>query len=786
MSTEVEIIHHAAENIQRIHRGNQARAKTPPISLEAQASAELSADLIFAEETGVSRDKVVTMYTEPPPPIRSSGSPTSTLKSSPKPSPKSSPPKSSPPKSRQSKPRYTGNKTAAIAIQKTMRGHLGKQNVRLKRGSVHWHKLPLDRRPTHGWISIKDVQKRRYYYYHHSDDRELIEFRWMKPSPIVFLPAHHFFDAISGLSSKVEMAERIDVYFKHHTVAIESIDRAKSKIKSSLNKCKALLGLEKQCRNYYIEDMESIEAGFDMLEEAHQSTTDFIDTILMEELCTAQSDILEKLSSSCERVAVDYKKNMDNGLLIGLGTKPGDPNIQAMLTECKRAIYDVIGWWEKEEDEVPEDTRLYLQLEGWNGKSRSDWYPIHTAIEAASNCCTLLKECMAHVIEDAQREGEEKRESENLNLMKLEEIAQRSYMRKKKAQHEKWAKKENELTMLRSAWRYGLYQKEKDLLQDATKARDLQLAKELLKTERLQDRRREDQQMNGDSKDEETGGAHSFSKRITHKTHLTKYRNSPWYGVERGCSRYELEELIGEERKRRTNQEGRKVPFHVDDCEHESGKLLLHTACFWGQSDLVDYLLARGANPIRIDSCVTRFTPLDEACRGGSPIVVKSILHAAALAHGGGGKMGSRSGRSSMESKMAALYVKNIHGDTPIHTAAREGRSQAMLTMINYCKNCGCESDSTALGPDGGGTSEGADAVFDLIDCTNGKHKTPLQLTTNDGVKELLLAASEWAIDARANQGVFGMAMKKKKGKKGGGGKNTMGKWLQELNPNAY
>ena len=150
MSTEVEIIHHAAENIQRIHRGNQARAKTPPISLEAQASAELSADLIFAEETGVSHDKVVSMYTKPPPPIRSSGSPTSTLKSSPKPSPKSSPPKSSPPKSRQSKPRYTGNKTAAIAIQKTMRGHLGKKNVRLKRGSVHWHKLPLDRRPTHG------------------------------------------------------------------------------------------------------------------------------------------------------------------------------------------------------------------------------------------------------------------------------------------------------------------------------------------------------------------------------------------------------------------------------------------------------------------------------------------------------------------------------------------------------------------------------------------------------------------------------------------------------------
>ena len=79
--------------------------------------------------------------------------------------------------------------------------------------------------------------------------------------------------------------------------------------------------------------------------------------------------------------------------------------------------------------------------------------------------------------------------------------------------------------------------------------------------------------------------------------------------------------------------------------------------------------------------------------------------------------------------------------------------------------------------------------MFRLIDCTNGKKKTPLQLTTNEGVKELLLSASEWAIDARANQGVFGMSKKKRRSGRGGSGSgstNTMGTWLSQMNPSAY
>jgi len=729
-----EVSNHAAGSIQKHVRGSQARAKTPPIHLEAQASAELSADLEHAEKEGIPHHHVVSMYASE----KTTAAAIKTKKQN---------------TTTKSVPRYTTKKAAGIALQKTMRGHIAKDQVRLKRGEVAWNNMSMDQRPSHGWIAIKDPRHKKYYYY----QNELSEYRWVKPSPIVYRPVHNLHDAISGLAAKVDIASGIALYAMHGP-SYDAIGLAQNTCKSALNKCKALFAQERSCRSFFVDDMESVEAGVEMLEEARQMCTEAVEDDLMATLITAQSDILENMSQMCERVGIDLERHMRSGLLSRLGTQPGDPNIAAMQKECKRAIGHVVGWWEKVMLDVPEDTRIYLQMVGWDGASRSDWYPMHAAVESCNTRCTLLRDCMSQCVMDAQRAGEVQRESEELEAMRLEEISLRTHLRKTRGKAEEWAKRESELTKLRSAWRYGLYQRKKEEQENAKQLKALKLAKELMRTERLAERRLEQKQM-GSLFIDGTGNRQATTTSRT-KSHLAKYNNSPWYGVERGCSRYELEELIAEERARRTHQEKRTIPFHVDDPEHDTGKRLLHQACFWRHGDLVEYLLARGANPIGKDSVVTKFTPLDEGARGGSPIVVRHVLNSC-------GQKG--------------LFIKNIHGDTPIHTAARGGRSQALSEMIEFCKG--------KLGPDGGGTADAADDVFQLIDCVNGKMRTPLQLTTNEGVKEVLLAASEWAIDARANQGVFGMGSSKKgrmmrNGKSGA--PNTMGKWLQELNPNAY
>ena len=752
------ISHDAAENIQRHVRGVQARAKTPPVLLGAQASAELSVNLDHSEKEGIHHDQVVAMYATSPSKEEEMEDTSSSRNSNIKTSPAASRRKK---KQSPTEPRYKTNKAACIAIQRTMRGCISKEIVRIKRGENMWANTPLPERPTHGWIKTRDLTRKRFYYYHH----ERAEYRWNQPSPLMFEPVHDLHNALSGLLTRVELAGNTKLYSMHGP-AYDAIEHARASCKSALNKCKALFSQENTCRDLVVDDSEAVEAGIEMLEDAHATSTDVVEDDLMTTLIDAQSDILEGMMESCERVQQDLERHTRSGLLASLGTRPGDPNVRAMLLECRRSVGHVVGWWDKTMEDVPEDTRAYLQLEGWNGRSRSDWYPLHSAVEACDVNCKLLKDCLAQAVETAQRAGEVKRESKELETMRLEEISQRTLERKKRARAEEWAKKETELTQLRAAWRYGMHLRDKEKKENERNQLNLQKAKEQEKILRMEERRKWLESESGGGGGGGGGGGSgsgsgSGGGRSNSKSHLAQYNNSPWCGVERGCSRYELEELIAEERGRRQHQEKRKKSFHVDDPEHDTGKILLHQACFWGHSSLVEYLLARGANPNKMDSCVTRFTPLDEACRGGSPTVVSLLLDAC--------------GREG-------IYVRNIHGDTPIHTAARGGRSQHLSVMVERCKG-------RDRGPDGGGTVEGAEEVFRLIDCTNGKKKTPLQLTTNDGVKELLLSASEWAIDARANQGVFGMSKKKRRGGRGGSGSgstNTMGKWLSQMNPSAY
>ena len=321
----IQVSNQAAESIQKHVRGKQARSKTPPIHLEAQASAELSADLEHAEINNIPHQHVVKMYAnETVNATSSSSNSNSNFKSL---------------KTKQ-QPLYKTKTSAGIAMQKTMRGHLSKDKVRMKRGEVTWKQLAMDRRPEHGWIEIKDPQRKRYYYYKHAP---VAEYRWITPSPIVFRPVHDLHDALSGLYSKVDIASRIKLYAMHGP-AYAAIESARGTCKSALNKCKALFAQERNCRSSFVDDMESTEAGIEMLEDARETVTEAIEDDLMAILITSQSDILEAMSTTCERVSIDLERHTRSGLLKDLGTKPGDPNIKAMLKECKRAIGHVIGW----------------------------------------------------------------------------------------------------------------------------------------------------------------------------------------------------------------------------------------------------------------------------------------------------------------------------------------------------------------------------------------------------------------------------------------------------------
>ena len=71
----------------------------------------------------------------------------------------------------------------------------------------------------------------------------------------------------------------------------------------------------------------------------------------------------------------------------------------------------------------------------------------------------------------------------------------------------------------------------------------------------------------------------------------------------------------------------------------------------WGHLPLVSLLLDLGADPRQRDSMVTKFAPLDEAALGGDN--VHPLLEAGAA---------------------YTVFHKNLHGDTPVHTASEGQR----------------------------------------------------------------------------------------------------------------
>ena len=88
----------------------------------------------------------------------------------------------------------------------------------------------------------------------------------------------------------------------------------------------------------------------------------------------------------------------------------------------------------------------------------------------------------------------------------------------------------------------------------------------------------------------------------------------PWQAALRGASVDRFKTLFEEESLRWQHQIGRRL--RLDERDDDTGFRIFHAACWGGHRHLVEYLLTLPACDIdKIDSVVTRFTPLHEAAR---------------------------------------------------------------------------------------------------------------------------------------------------------------------------
>ena len=123
----------------------------------------------------------------------------------------------------------------------------------------------------------------------------------------------------------------------------------------------------------------------------------------------------------------------------------------------------------------------------------------------------------------------------------------------------------------------------------------------------------------GDDDTEEEKRARAEARKV-----LMKYNGDIWKTVKTGD-----EQML----KRFFLVEGSDQLLQLHNYEPgEGGRTLLHTACWYGYSRIVDFLLSIGANVNDIDSAHSRTTPLMEAARTGRrDICISLILNGADL-----------------------------------------------------------------------------------------------------------------------------------------------------------
>eukprot|EP00949_MAST-11_sp_MAST-11-sp1_P001853 g1853.t1 len=579
----------------------------------------------------------------------------------------------------------------AFRIQSMLRRHWARSVVRVRRAYVAASGMKAVAENASPWIELMDPQLECMYYFARAGEFEG-EIRFRKPASYWLRPAEDMKVTLDDLSLNIAAAANVELWKKRHPRAKEAIANASRLLKVALRKVSVAYDTVRSSSiNDVCSDTEELEATLEMLERATKTAIAGEEDMRVV-LSNAHADVLETFSEVCEdlsrRTVSEKAEKWPQQLR---------DDLRDMAREVEAAVTATLAWWSELREEIPQENLVYLfpQLAATGNVEqipRENHFPAHPVVESLDKRLELLEECVREAELDVDKIQERLREAEELSTMRSEEAVQRVMLRREKRDAHAWHAKQAELSKLRAAWKVGIQLRREDM----------------------------EKQM------ESRGGASSSSSSAANSTE-EKYSwtrrgrsrsayDSPWEGAERGCSPETMLALVQEESRRRKFQEQRSGGFHVDDPEHGTGRRLLHTASFWGHLPLVSLLLDLGADPRQRDSMVTKFTPLDEAARGGSHNVVNALLEAGAA---------------------YTVFHKNLHGDTPVHTASREGHVKVLEVIIDFFRQA--ESDKLKR----------------IVGAKNGKGRTPIQVAASDACRDILIDAAGIASIGEIGPGPF-------------------------------
>jgi hypothetical protein len=575
--------------------------------------------------------------------------------------------------------------SATYRIQMFIRAALARRKVRRKRGLVWSTDLMV---PGTRWAELLDlnyelilrkknlspksksseqgniIKKQKYFY-----NLDTNEIRWEAPASVLFneLVQPHIITCDS-MKIRYDAIKAVSLYEKDER-AQESLRLCNQRIMSAISKGKIIAKRVTTVMHDRFDDVEEFTASVELLELATSRAEEQLAKL---EICieTAQGFVLEFFSNRMDDLEELVNKRSTQywpeHMLI---------SSKAMLEEVTRAVNATLDWWAEISETISDDILTYLHpnlihespnignKDGSNVSSskvplisREDYIPVHPTVEEVGKRVLLLEELIEDGIEKGRQNKESIDQERELSHMRANEAEMRVLLRRERVEALKREKELKFIAQCRNSWQKGLTLKEMDQKAESE----------------FKDMVRFGAAQHGSKKKEENPEEQKkrHVKRYEEMLELKRLNQypDPWSGLEGGCTIEVFKQLIADEVERRKNQENRL--FHVDDPDHETKKRLLHSACFWGRYTAMELLVQLGANVNLVDGILTKFTPLDETARGGQARLAMYLLDNGAV---------------------QSLYIQNIHGETPIHTAARRDFWLYLDTVFKYLKQNGLE-----------------------------------------------------------------------------------------------